>query len=78
MKTKNKFLILLSGVCLLLLTGTAFAAENTLLSAFSDDLSDFDSQAYWILFIFLIAVAVYVYFVWRDYDKDDDFLVKKY
>lgn len=78
MKTKNNLLILFSGLCLILLTGTAFAAEKTILPAFSDDLSGFNSQVYWVLLIFLIAVAVYVYFIWRDYEKDDDFLEKRY
>ncbi|MBZ3936298.1 hypothetical protein LJX78_01585 [Methanimicrococcus blatticola] len=67
------------------LSGTALGAEDdsdsSILSSFADDISDFaDShpQMYWILLIFLIAVAVYVYYIWHDYNRDDDFLVKKH
>lgn len=81
MKTKNKILILISCFSFILLAGTAFGIENNLLPVFSNESaegSDLNPQVYWILLLFMIAVAFYVYYVWRDYEKDDDFLAKKY
>lgn len=51
--------------------------KRLILPAFSDELSNADPQMYWILLIVLIAVAVYVYYIWRDYSEDDEFLLKK-
>ncbi len=80
MKTKNKLLILLFCFSFIFLGGTALGIENNLSPVFSNESagSDLNSQIYWILLLFLIAVAFYVYYVWRDYEKDDDFLIKKY
>ncbi|WP_316557178.1 hypothetical protein [Methanimicrococcus hongohii] len=75
-------MVLLSGLFLtfILLCGIALGAEDFLLTAFADDFSavtDAGSQVYLVLLIFLSAVAVYVYYVWRDYEKDADFLIRK-
>lgn len=86
MNAKNIFLILISCLFLIFLGGMVLGAEDnaegnlSILSAFAvefSDIADSNPQTYWILLIFLSAVAIYVYYVWNDYEKDDDFLVKK-
>ncbi|MDV0445936.1 hypothetical protein MmiAt1_15400 [Methanimicrococcus sp. At1] len=76
----SKFILLLSAVFFVLFFGIAAAeSENeSLLIAFADDLSEADPEVYAVLLIFLIAVAVYIFYIWHDYDKDADFLNKKY
>ncbi|MDL2260839.1 hypothetical protein LJC08_01135 [Methanimicrococcus sp. OttesenSCG-928-J09] len=82
MKTKYVFTFLL--ILSFFSINSAIAAgeeDQPFLIGFAEDLSsisDMSSETYWVLFIVLIAVAIYVYYIWRDYEKDDDFLTKKY
>lgn len=82
MKTKYVFTFLL--IFSFFSINSAIAADEEgqpFLIGFAEDLSsisDMSSETYWVLFIVLIAVAIYVYYIWRDYEKDDDFLAKKY